>query len=93
MKPEIRILGIDDAPFDKFSDKETYVIATVFRGGDFMDGLLTCKVKVDGNDSTKKLIEMINSSKFKIQFRAILLDGIAVAGFNVIKRRLKLNKQ
>ena len=84
MKKEIRILGIDDAAFDKFSDKEVIVIGTVFRGGDFIDGILTCKVNVDGDDSTNKLIEMINNSKFKVQFRAILLDGIAVAGFNII---------
>ena len=88
MKKQIRILGIDDAAFDKFNDKEVIVIGTVFRGGDFMDGVMTCKVKVDGDDATNKLIEMINKSKFKTQFRAIMLDGIAVAGFNVFDIKL-----
>jgi endonuclease V-like protein UPF0215 family len=84
MKPQIRILGIDDASHNRNKDKEVIVIGTVFRGGDFLDGVLTTKVKVDGNDATKKIAEMINNSKFKVQLRAIMIDGIAVAGFNVI---------
>ena len=92
MKSQIRILGIDDAAFDKFKDKEVIVIGTVFRGGDFMDGVMTCKVTVDGDDATKKVSEMINKSKFKTQFRAIMLDGIAVAGFNVFNVPLLFEK-
>lgn len=86
MKSQLRVLGIDDAPFDKFDPLQKYVlvVATVFRGGDFMDGLLSCKVEKDGEDATIRLIEMINDSKFKPQLQAIFLNGIAVAGFNVI---------
>ncbi|MDD5086183.1 MAG: DUF99 family protein [Candidatus Nanoarchaeia archaeon] len=84
MKKEIRVLGIDDGPFDKFNDSEALVVGTVYRGGSFIDGVLSCKVKVDGEDSTEKIIEMINKSKFKPQIQAVLLDGIAVAGFNVV---------
>ena len=49
-----------------------------------MDGVVSTEVEVDGEDATLKLIEMINKSKFKTQIQAILLDGIAVGGFNVI---------
>lgn len=49
-----------------------------------MDGLVSCYVKKDGIDATDKLIEMINNTKFKPQLQYILLDGIAVAGFNII---------
>ncbi len=84
MKKEIRVLGIDDGPFDKFNDKEVIVIGTIYRGGSFIDGVLSTKVKVDGDDSTGKLVEMINNCKFKPQLQAILLDGIAVGGFNVV---------
>lgn len=49
-----------------------------------MDGVLRTYVHVDGEDATYNLIEMINTSKFKPQVQAILLDGIAVGGFNVI---------
>ena len=84
MKREIRILGIDDSPFDKFSDKQVLVIGTVFRGGTVLDGVMSTSVTIDGTDATKKLIDMINRSKFKPQLRCIILDGIALGGFNVI---------
>jgi len=83
MKWEIRVVGIDDASFSH-DDKKCFVIATVFRGGQFMDGVLSTKVEVDGEDATVKIIEMINKTKFKPQLQVIFLDGIAVGGFNVI---------
>ncbi len=94
LKRELRLIGIDDGPFDKFKDKECLIIATVFRGGDFIDGVLSTKCKIDGNDSTQKIAKMINNCKFKSQLRAIFLKGIAVGGFNVIdiKKLSKLTK-
>ena len=82
-KSQIRLLGIDDAPFEKGAE-HVLVIATFFRGGQSLDGVLSTQVQVDGEDATYNLIEMINRSKFKSQTQAILLDGIAVGGFNVI---------
>jgi len=87
MKKEIRCIGIDDAPFDKFSDKEVLVVGTIYRGGSFMDGVLSTKVTVDGEDSTEKIVDMINKSKFKPHLQFIFLDGIAVGGFNIIDIR------
>jgi len=85
MKKEIRVIGIDDAPFDKFDPlkKSVLVVGTIFRGGEFLDGLVSTKVEVDGDDATFNLIEMINKCKFK-NLQAIFLDGITVAGFNFI---------
>ena len=92
VKKEIRILGIDDSPFDKFTDKKVLVVGVVMRGGLYVDGVLSTKVKVDGNDATKNIINMINQCKFKPQLQCIFLNGIAVAGFNVIDVQ-KLNKK
>jgi len=83
MKKEIRVLGLDDAPFE-LSDKECFVIGTLFRGGTTLDGVLSTRVAIDGEDATAKIIEAINKSIFKTQLQAIFLDGIAVGGFNVI---------
>ncbi|MBU0615733.1 MAG: DUF99 family protein [Nanoarchaeota archaeon] len=91
MKREIRVLGVDDSPFSK-SDKESLVIGTVLRGSGLVEGILSTKVHVDGSDSTDKLVSMVNSSKFKKQLRCIMLDGIALAGFNVIDIN-KLNRK
>lgn len=42
------------------------------------------EVDKDGFDATHKLSSMICNSKFHQQLDAVLLDGIAVAGFNII---------
>jgi len=85
MKKEIRILGIDDAPFNKFNRGErVLVLGTVFRGGSSMDGLITTYITSDGEDATRNLIEMINKSRNKDQLSVIMLDGIALGGLNVV---------
>lgn len=84
MKREIRVIGIDDVAFDKFKDKKARVIGVIYRGGSFMDGILSTTVNVDGSDSTARIGRMIGRSKFLPQLQCIFLDGIAVAGFNVI---------
>ena len=88
----MRVIGIDDSPFNKFGKGNVLIVGTVFRGGSFLDGVLSTKVSIDGDNSTKKIIEMINKCKFKPQLQCIFLDGIAVAGFNVIDVK-ELNKK
>ncbi|MEK6983595.1 MAG: DUF99 family protein [Nanoarchaeota archaeon] len=91
-KKEIRVIGIDDAPFDKFNDSKVLIVGVVMRGGSWIDGILSTKVDVDGIDSTNRIIEMINKCKFKPQLQCIFLNGIAVAGFNVIDVKELSNK-
>jgi endonuclease V-like protein UPF0215 family len=90
MKDEVRVLGIDDSPFEqeKQFHNDVMVVGTVFRGGKFLDGVLSTYVEKDGDDATIQLIKLINDSKFKSQLQAIFLDGIAMAGFNVINCHL-----
>lgn len=83
-RKEIRVMGIDDSPFDKSKKGNCLVVGTVFRGGSVLDGLVSTIVKIDGRNSTRKIAAMINKSKFKTHLHCIFLDGIAVAGFNVI---------
>jgi len=92
LKKEIRVIGIDDSPFDKFKKGKVLVVGTVFRGGLFLDGILSTKVNIDGNDATNNIIAMINGCKFKPQLQCIFLDGIAVGGFNVIDIKELNNK-
>ena len=87
MRKEIRVLGVDDSPFDKKKYTNVLVVGTFFRGGRSLDGILSTEVRKDGMNATSKLIEMVNKSKFRSQLRAILLDGIALAGFNVVDIR------
>ena len=83
MKKEMRIIGFDDAPFKK-ADREVLVLGTVYRGGSWMDGLVSFHVEVDGDDATEKVIHSVNKTKHKPQLQAVLFDGIAFGGFNII---------
>ncbi|MCD6547553.1 MAG: DUF99 family protein [Nanoarchaeota archaeon] len=84
IKSEIRIIGIDDSPFKKGKKQKVLVIGAVFRGGKWLEGVLSTKVTLDGLDATNKIANMINKSKHKGQLQIIMINGIAVAGFNVI---------
>ncbi len=83
IKEEARLIGIDDMPFTKHQ-KKVKLVGVIYRGGKWIEGVLSCEVRKDGKDATKKIIEMINRSRFKNQLKAIFLGGITVAGFNVV---------
>jgi endonuclease V-like protein UPF0215 family len=83
IKDEIRVIGIDDAPFDLHHDKKTMIIGAIFRGGSFLDGVLRTEVEVDGTDSTDKIIKMLSETKHR-DIRVIMLDGLGFAGFNLV---------
>jgi len=82
IKDEVRILGLDDGPF-KRTDKDVLVVGTVFRGGRWVDGIMSTRVLVDGLDSTDKIAEMVLNCRFK-DLRVIMLDGLAFGGFNLV---------
>ncbi|MGC8582026.1 MAG: DUF99 family protein [Thermoplasmata archaeon] len=83
MKNNIRIFAIDDSPF-RFSDKDTYAVGVICRLPVYIEGINIFSVDVDGNDSTEKIISVVNQSRFKENIKAIIVNGIALAGFNVI---------
>jgi len=87
IKQEIRILGIDDAPFPPHTQNKVMLIATVFRGGTWLDGVLRTYISGDGNDSTAEIINMVNNTRHKDQIGVIMLDGITFGGFNVANVR------
>jgi endonuclease V-like protein UPF0215 family len=90
-KPEIRILGFDDGPFSS-QDVSVPVIGVIYRGGNYLDVVLKTEVKVDGLDSTKKIANLINSSRHKPQLKLLMFDGITLGGFNIVDIK-DLNKK
>jgi endonuclease V-like protein UPF0215 family len=84
IKPEIRILGVDDGKFVPHVKGYVLVVGVVFRGGYWLDGVLHTRVAVDGFDATDKIASMITSSSHCKQLRVIMLNGITFAGFNVV---------
>jgi len=84
VKPEIRVLGIDDGVFKPHSKELVDVVGVVFRGGYWLDGFMHTKVQVDGMDATEKLAQMITNSPHYKQLRVVLLNGVTLAGFNIV---------
>ncbi len=83
VKNEIRVLGWDDAPFEKGSRGRVMLVGTVFRGGSFMDGILRTDVEIDGLDATEKMAKAVRKTKHK-DLRVIMLGGITFGGFNFV---------
>lgn len=84
IKPEIRILGVDDGPFEPRSKGEVPLVGAVFRGGRWLEGVLKTHIEQDGTDATERLIEMVNRSRHRGQLRVLMVDGATFAGFNVL---------
>jgi uncharacterized protein len=81
IKPEVRILGIDDSAL---LNEKVMIVGAVFRGGDWIDGVLRSEITKDGLDATDVICNMIKKSKHYGQIRVIILDGITYGGFNVV---------
>ena len=83
IKKEIRIVAWDDGPFEFGTKGNDIIVGVIFRGGQFLDGMLKTEVEIDGIDATDKIIESIQKTKHK-DLRIIMLDGITFAGFNIV---------
>ncbi|MBN2110303.1 MAG: DUF99 family protein [Methanosarcinaceae archaeon] len=81
IKDEIRILGIDDSAL---ISERILIVGAFFRGGSWLDGVMSSYVTRDGLDGTERIAEMVRSSKHFPQIRIIMLDGITYGGFNTI---------
>lgn len=84
IKPEIRILGVDDGPL---GDKIVPLVGTVFRGGRWLDGVMKTEITPDGTDVTEKLVEMVERNRHLEQLRVVMVDGVTFGGFNVLDIR------
>jgi len=84
VKPEIRVLGVDDGVFVPHTKGLVDVVGVVYRGGRWLDGVMRTEVEIDGMNATEKIASMISSSPHYDQLRVVILNGITFAGFNVV---------
>ena len=80
---QLRVIGFDDAPFDRDSLDPVNVTGIICSNTRF-EGMLWGQIDRDGLDSTQRLVQMVSESKFHDQLNLLLCDGITMAGFNVI---------
>jgi endonuclease V-like protein UPF0215 family len=77
------VVGFDDAPFDRNHRGDVPVVGAVFAGLR-LEGVLRGRVRRDGANATRNLARLVATSKFAPQLQLVLLQGIAMAGFNVV---------
>jgi endonuclease V-like protein UPF0215 family len=82
-KAHPRVVGVDDGPFRR-GRRRASVAFVVCSLPDRVDGVFATDVAVDGADATRRIARAIQRSGHWEGIRAVLLDGITVAGFNVI---------
>lgn len=77
------LLGVDDAPFPREHRGDVPIVGVVCTSGR-LDGVLRAKVRRDGADAARRIAAMLLGSPFAEGVQAIVLQGIALAGFNVV---------
>ncbi len=77
-------IGFDDGPF-AHEHRGDVPLVGVFCARTRVDGVLLGKVRRDGVNSARSMAALVQRSTFSPQ--AILLQGIAVGGFNVVDAR------
>jgi endonuclease V-like protein UPF0215 family len=77
------VIAFDDAPFPPEHRGDVAVAAVVCAGGR-VAGVLLTKVRRDGANATTALARVVRASRHRPHLGLILLQGIALAGFNVV---------
>lgn len=77
------IIGFDDAPFAPDHTGPVTVVGTVYAGLQF-NGVIIGTVDKDGSDAAESLVRLVYDSKFAEYPQLIMLQGITMAGFNVV---------
>ena len=79
----MNVVGFDDGPFAREHRGRVLLVGAVC-SGTRLDGVVSGHVQRDGADATRRMIELVRGSQFEAHIRAVILQGIAVGGFNVV---------
>lgn len=77
------VIGFDDAPFERGHRGDVPLVGVVC-ARTRIDGILVSKIRRDGANATRAMVAMVEGSQFRAHVQAVLLQGIAVGGFNVV---------
>lgn len=77
------VVGFDDGPFPRSHRGDVPVVGAVFSAATFT-GVVSGKVRKDGRNATDVLARLVTTSKWAPQLQLVMLQGIALGGFNVV---------
>ena len=78
------VLGIDDAPFDKWEDEEVPVVGVIMENATLVEGVAVTSFPVDGSDATGFFSQWISDLRWEPMLNAVIFGGITIAGLGVI---------
>lgn len=79
----MNVIGFDDGPFPREHRGDILLVGVVC-SATRVDGIVSGRIRRDGVDSTRTMVELVRASQFGEHIQAIMLQGIAVGGFNVV---------
>jgi endonuclease V-like protein UPF0215 family len=79
----VNVIGFDDGPFPREHRGDVLLVGVVC-SGTRVDGVVSGRIRRDGANATKVMIDLVRASQFGSHVQAIMLQGIAVGGFNVV---------
>jgi hypothetical protein len=79
----VNVIGFDDGPFPREHRGDVLLVGVVC-SATRIDGIISGRIRRDGADATRRMAELVRASQFGAHVQAILLQGIAVGGFNVV---------
>jgi len=82
MKEKPITVGFDDASFELKSNEKTTRLIGVTCQGTRLINVVSKEIQIDGNDATKRLIELVKMTEKHVQY--ILTDTITFGGFNIV---------
>jgi uncharacterized protein len=81
--PISNVVGFDDCPFARTHKGNVRVIGVVC-AQTRVEGILSTHVRKDGANASSQLEHLIWRSRFAPTLQLVLLQGVALAGFNVV---------
>jgi uncharacterized protein len=79
----MNVIGFDDGPFAREHRGDVLLVGVVC-SGTRMDGVVSGRARRDGADATRRMVDLVRASQFGQHLQVVLLQGIAVGGFNVV---------
>jgi len=79
----MNVIGFDDGPFARDHRGDVLLVGVVC-SGTRVDGIVSGKIRRDGANATRVMTELVRASQFGLHAQAIMIQGIAVGGFNVV---------
>ncbi len=83
MKDNIRILGIDDGPFQRGIDTQTPIVAVLMRVDGVIESVHVDYIPLDGNETLARIVDFV-SEIGKNNVNVVLTEGVTFGGFDII---------